>query len=119
MEDFGRQAENLVVSALLGRGYRILARNFRGPRYEIDIVASMRDAMVVVEVKMRSGDWIAADLIPYQKRLALMRGGRAAWNRFRSPEHAAIRLDVALVGRDDGQLKLKNYFADVAWANNR
>jgi putative endonuclease len=43
---------------LIAKGYRILARRFKTPLGEIDIVARRRRALVFVEVKARetSGD---------------------------------------------------------------
>ncbi len=52
--DFGNLAENLVAEFLIKKNYKILARNFRYQRAEIDIVAQFEDLIVVVEVKARS-----------------------------------------------------------------
>ena len=52
--DFGNLAENLAAEFLVKKNYKILARNFRYQRAEIDIVAEFEDLIVVVEVKARS-----------------------------------------------------------------
>ena len=52
--DFGNLAENLAAEFLIKKNYKILARNFRYQRAEIDIVAEFEDLIVVVEVKARS-----------------------------------------------------------------
>lgn len=52
--DFGNLAENLAVEFLVKKNYKILARNFRYQRAEIDIVTEFEDLIVVVEVKARS-----------------------------------------------------------------
>lgn len=54
--DFGNLAENLAADYLIQKKYKILARNFRYQRAEIDIVAEFEDLIVVVEVKARSYD---------------------------------------------------------------
>ncbi len=48
----GRIGENLACEYLVGKGYRILKRNYRQPWGEIDIVARAPDnTLVFVEVK--------------------------------------------------------------------
>jgi putative endonuclease len=47
----GRRGERLAVRALRRAGYRILARNVRTPRGEVDALAVERGHLVVVEVK--------------------------------------------------------------------
>ncbi len=51
----GRLGERLTVEALAARGYTIVARNWRCPAGEIDIVAQHGDTLVVVEVRTRRG----------------------------------------------------------------
>ena len=50
---WGRWAESLCAAILRTRGYRILARRWRCPSGEIDIVACRRGIAVFVEVKAR------------------------------------------------------------------
>ena len=54
--DIGRTGERLAVKAMKRAGYRVLARNVRTPRGEVDVLAVERDHHVVVEVKTRSAD---------------------------------------------------------------
>ena len=49
----GKQGEDAAVDYLLKKGYRILERNFRYDRGEIDVVAEDQDQLVFVEVKAR------------------------------------------------------------------
>ena len=52
--DFGKLAEDMAAEFLVRKNYRILARNFRYQKAEIDIVAEFDDLIVVTEVKARS-----------------------------------------------------------------
>ncbi|WP_332024158.1 YraN family protein [Kaistella sp.] len=52
--DFGNLAEDLAVEYLEKKNYRIIARNFRYQKAEIDIVAEFNGIIVVTEVKARS-----------------------------------------------------------------
>ena len=58
--DTGRHGERVAARYLKRNGYRILARNYRAGRHEIDLIAEERatDTIVFVEVKTRSeGSW--------------------------------------------------------------
>lgn len=52
----GRLGESLAARELERRGYQIIARNWRCPVGEIDLVAERGDALVFVEVRTRRGD---------------------------------------------------------------
>jgi len=49
----GREGENRASRLLVSKGYTILARNWRGRRGELDIVALEGGEIVFVEVKAR------------------------------------------------------------------
>src|SRR5216683_4400336 len=71
----GRRGEQLAAEHLEASGLRILARNWRCSEGEIDIVAAERRALVVCEVKTRSGVRYGTPLeaITRQKRNRLRR----------------------------------------------
>ena len=50
-QKIGKKGEDAAVKYLLEKGYKILDRNYRSKRNEIDIVASYRGIIVFVEVK--------------------------------------------------------------------
>lgn len=54
--DFGKKAEDLAADFLLKNGYKILARNFRYQKAEIDIIAEKDNLIIICEVKARSTD---------------------------------------------------------------
>ncbi|WP_010519020.1 YraN family protein [Croceivirga radicis] len=56
--EFGRQGERLAVDFLNKKGYRILERNYRYLKAEIDILALKEDTLAVVEVKTRSSNYL-------------------------------------------------------------
>src|SRR3954453_22807848 len=50
----GLSAESRAAALLIAKGYRILAKRFRTPHGEIDIIARKRSLVAFVEVKARS-----------------------------------------------------------------
>jgi putative endonuclease len=50
----GISAESRAAAWLIAHGYRILARRWKGPLGEIDIIAARRHTLIFVEVKARA-----------------------------------------------------------------
>lgn len=75
-QELGKLGEEIAVRELEGRGYEILARRYRTPRGEIDIVARDGATTVFVEVKVRAtaefGTAAEAVTAWKQRRLAAM-----------------------------------------------
>jgi putative endonuclease len=57
----GSRGERLAARSLKRRGHRIIARNYRSPAGEIDLITQDDETLVFVEVKTRTSD-DAADL---------------------------------------------------------
>jgi putative endonuclease len=93
----GLSAESRAAAYLVAKGYRIVARRFKTPVGEVDIVARRRDVLVFAEVKARNTlDDAAFALLPrQQQRIAAAAGAWLAAH----PEDAesAIRFDAILV----------------------
>ncbi|WP_419494342.1 YraN family protein [Chryseobacterium bernardetii] len=54
--DFGKIAEDIAADFLQKNGYKILTRNFRFQKAEIDIITEKDDVIIIIEVKARSTD---------------------------------------------------------------
>lgn len=53
MNDLGRIGENIAKGYLEKMGYKIIKRNYKSRRGEIDIIAAYENTMVIIEVKTR------------------------------------------------------------------
>jgi putative endonuclease len=95
----GRDAEALVAAELERRGWRVVARNLRAGRGEIDIVALCAGVLRVVEVRSRAsrsaGDPVES--VGAAKRRMIARTLAAALARGLLPAHREVRFDVAAV----------------------
>lgn len=58
-KQFGELGEDIAAAYLLKKGYKLLTRNYRFGRVEIDAVCEHRDEIIFVEVKTRSSDMMA------------------------------------------------------------
>jgi len=52
--ELGNKGEQLAADFLLKKGYKILERNYRFQKAEVDIIALLKDTLCAVEVKTRS-----------------------------------------------------------------
>jgi putative endonuclease len=93
----GLSAEAKAAALLLAKGYRILARRFRTPHGEIDIVARRSELIAFVEVKARASLDDAAYAVTPRQQQRIMDAAQG-W-LMAHPEHAQfeLRFDVILV----------------------
>jgi putative endonuclease len=74
----GVRAEALAVALLEQRGFRVLARNWRRPEGELDVVADHGGVCVFVEVRSRTGVEYGHPLesVSARKRARVIRAAR-------------------------------------------
>jgi putative endonuclease len=93
----GMSAETRAAFLLAAKGYRELARRWKSPAGEIDLIVRRRRTLVFVEVKARARlDDAAWSVLPRQQRRIV--AAAEAWLAAH-PEHAGydIRFDAVLV----------------------
>ena len=71
----GISAESRAAAWLIAHGYRILARRWKSPLGEIDIIAARRHTLIFVEVKARATLDAAAESVTERQKAAHRRGG--------------------------------------------
>ena len=93
--ELGAAGEAAACADLERRGYRILARNARADRVELDVVAERAGVVVFVEVKTRRSGacGAAAEAVDARKRARIARGA-AAWLRAAGRRPRSVRFDV-------------------------
>ena len=71
--ELGKKGEKLAIDFLIENDYKILEKNYRYLKAEVDIIAIKKDVLVVVEVKTRSSDYFGnpQDFIT-QKKIKLL-----------------------------------------------
>lgn len=105
---FGDRGEDEAVAYLKKNGYRILARNYTSGRREIDIVASKKNILAIVEVKTRTYTkenferyGRAALAVDAEKRRNLLLAARAYTEEH--PTKKPLRFDVIEVYFEEGE----------------
>jgi len=93
----GISAESRAAALLIAKGFRIVARRWKCPLGEIDIIARRRALLVFVEVKARPNLEEAAWSVTEQQR-ARIAGAAEAWlARYGDDRIRDIRFDAMLV----------------------
>src|ERR1700732_5636229 len=71
----GLSAETRAAAFLMAKGYRILAKRYRTPYGEIDLVARRRNLVAFIEVKARASLDEAAYAVTPRQQARLIAGG--------------------------------------------
>ena len=94
---FGLSAESRAAAVLIAKGFRILARRWRSPVGEIDIIARRRSLLIFVEVKARASLDDAAWSVTERQRLRIAAAAEAWLARNQDGRIRDIRFDAMLV----------------------
>ncbi|HEX4814372.1 MAG TPA: YraN family protein [Nonomuraea sp.] len=108
-DELGKQGEQLAATYLQAKGMTIIDRNWRCRHGEIDIIAEEGPALVVVEVKTRSGRSHGTALESVSAvKLARLRMLAAKWLATQSRTFDAVRVDVIALERFAGDFALRH-----------
>jgi putative endonuclease len=93
----GLSAESRAAASMIARGYRILARRFRTPVGEIDIVAGRRNTLVFVEVKARDTLDAAAEALTDRNKQRIIAAAEFWLSQHPDDVTRDMRFDAVLV----------------------
>jgi putative endonuclease len=93
----GLSAESRAAMFLIAKAYRIVARRWKTPLGEIDIVARRRRSLVFVEVKARANADEAAEAVTERVKRRIIGAAEVWLARHPDDANAEIRFDVILV----------------------
>ena len=94
---FGLSAESRAAAFLIAKGYRIVARRWKSPVGEIDIVARRRGTLVFVEVKARERLDDAAEAVIARQQRRIIAAAEAWLATHPDDVNSDMRFDVMLV----------------------
>jgi len=96
--ELGAAGEEAAARLLEGRGLRIVARNHRCRRGEVDLVADDGELLIFVEVRTRSTEAFGGPLatVDARKQARVVHAARDFLARWRGPERG-VRFDVVAV----------------------
>lgn len=114
-QETGRLGEEAVAAWLERRRYRIVARNVRVGRLELDIIAQLGGLLVFCEVRSRRSARLVhpAETFDHAKRQRIRRAA-ALWLEREQPRRSGVRFDAATVVFDGpGDSARIEYYEDA------
>ena len=93
----GLSEESRAAMVLIAKGYRIVARRWKTPFGEVDIVARRRRALVFVEVKARERADDAAEAVTERSKRRIIAAAELWLAHHPADAQHEIRFDVVLV----------------------
>jgi putative endonuclease len=106
----GLSAESRAAMVLIAKAYRIVARRWKTPVGEIDIVARRRRALVFVEVKARDTLDAAAEAVTERSQRRIVAAAEFWLSRNPDDANCEIRFDVILIAPSKMPRHIANAF---------
>ena len=106
----GVQGESVALAFLNLHGYHILAKRYRTPYGEIDIIARYDNMIVCVEVKTRSSLSASLNAIQSPQQERIMNAYLYFIQSFPDYANDAVRFDVIVCVPNSRPLHIKNAF---------
>ena len=97
-QKLARTSEDKVADRWKEQGWNILARNYRGTGFEIDLIAHKKNTVSFIEVKARTqlGVWSLSEFIT-KKKSASIRRGALHFITHQAPDANHYRFDLCLL----------------------
>lgn len=106
--ELGKKGEDLAVELLQKNNYKILERNWRFKKAEVDIIAIKNDVLAVIEVKTRSSNYFGnpQDFVN-QKKIQLL---VEAINEYVTKKDldVEVRFDIVAILKNQKEFKIEH-----------
>ena len=107
-KQFGQLGEDIAVGYLERKGYKILVRNYRFGRVELDVICEFENEIIFVEVKTRTSDQMVYPEQAVGK--AKQRNIRLAAEQFLEEKDLAkpARFDIIAVVKNESKFEIEH-----------
>ena len=118
-QKLGARGEAAAARLLVSKRYKILARNWRRGRLELDLICEDGDEIVFVEVKTRTAGTLTGpmDGMSPGKRRSVIKAARC-WLAAHKAWERACRFDVVCVTDSGQELRLEHHTNAFELANS-
>jgi len=108
MRPIGSKGEDIAAGFLKDKGYRIVARNYKTPIGEIDIIAEQKETLVFVEVKTRSSNSFGYPFEAVNARKQHKLKNLALLYLKKQKKDSAVRFDVLSIHISGGKKEIEH-----------
>ena len=107
-QDLGKWGEDLALKKVKKLGYKCIARNYRCPLGEMDLIARDGETLVFVEIKTRRGRSLeyAKESVNQRKRRQLSKVA-LAYMKANGCAECKARFDVVVINLDGGEQEIE------------
>lgn len=107
--ELGKKGEQIAVDYLIKKGYKILERNWRFQKAEIDIIATKQKKIISIEVKTRSSKYFGnpQDFVS-SKKIKLMVFAMNEYVLMKNLEEE-VRFDIVTVIKNRTSYDIKHF----------
>ncbi len=104
----GKKGEDAAAEFLIGKGYKILARNKQYGHLEIDIIAEHENMIIFVEVKSRSGTYFEQPFqaVTLKKQKKIIRAANIYIEEYEIDLEA--RFDIVSIVEENGKFLIEH-----------
>ena len=107
--ELGKKGEQLAVYYLQENNYKIVERNYRFDKAEVDIIAKKKDILAIIEVKTRSSNYFGnpQDFVT-PKKIKLM---VSAMNEYilNKDLDIELRFDIVAITKDKSSFDIQHF----------
>jgi len=98
-QNYRDEGERLAVNYLMNKGYRILERNYRVGKLEVDLIIEKGGVIVFVEVKRRKSEDFGspAEFVNKKKQERIIKAAKVFLQRRKDFQDMDVRFDVVSV----------------------
>jgi len=106
--ELGQKGEELAADYLKNNGYKILFRNWKWGRNEIDIIAENKEYVIFTEVKTRSADYYLppSAAVTHEKQKAIIRAADGYIQRYNINKEG--RFDVITIIKGENNFDIEH-----------
>jgi putative endonuclease len=94
---FGLFSESIAIVFLMLKGYSIVAKRYKTPLGEIDIIAKKAKSLIGIEVKARRKEFDISDVISAKQKKRIINGIKMFLSKNQKYNDYTIRFDVIAV----------------------
>jgi len=104
--ELGQKGEDLATAYLKDKGFRILFRNWKWGKHEIDIIAENKDFIVFIEVKTRTDNYQMHPVtaVTNEKQKSIIRAAEGYIQKFKIDKESRFDVITIISKKEDFEI---------------